>query len=245
VDCAYEILGANGKYRPTTLRDARLHGLVPSVSTISRLEASPGLEKWKVRQGIMSALTHPRAASVTDADELVSMIEKDSQEQAKAAAARGTEIHAAVEKYCQTGFGTAEFEPYIDGVMEALYRTTGDSSMEFWRTETAAVHPFGFGGRVDLHSTELEWIVDLKTKDFGESDEVKAWPNQCRELAAYRAMVCPTARAANVFISRTHPGLVRVVEHNTSDLERGWKEFVLLLSFYQVHNNLPIATGVM
>ncbi len=246
VDCAYEILGANGKYRPTTLRDARLHGLVPSVSTISRLEASPGLEKWKVRQGIMSALTHPRAASVTDADELVSMIEKDSQEQAKAAAARGTEIHAAIEGFFGTFIIESTYVAHIEAVLDELNRLTGVSPVTVnWRTETAACHPFGYGGRIDLHSTELEWVVDLKTKDFGPTDEVKAWPNQCRELAAYRAMVCPTARAANVFISRTHPGLVRVVEHNTSDLERGWKEFVLLLSFYQVRNNLPIATGVM
>src|SRR5690349_512568 len=103
VECAYEILGANGKWRPTTLRDARLHGLVPSVSTITRLEAAPQLERWKVRQGIMAALTHPRASSVTDADELVEMIEKDSQEQAKQAAARGTEIHAAIEGWFATG----------------------------------------------------------------------------------------------------------------------------------------------
>jgi hypothetical protein len=182
---------------------------------------------------------------MTDADELVAMIEKDSQEQARAAAARGTEIHAAVERFFAKRDFDFDYIPYCEAVDETLYRLTGTDNRRLWRTETAAVHPFGFGGRVDLHSTELEWIVDLKTKDFDENDDVRAWPNQCRELAAYRAMVCPTARAANVFISRTHPGLVRVVEHNTSDLERGWKEFVCLLTFWQVRNSLPIATGVM
>ena len=44
---AYTIEGANGKVRNTTLRDARKHGLLPSVTTIMRVAASPALEKWK------------------------------------------------------------------------------------------------------------------------------------------------------------------------------------------------------
>ncbi len=245
VDCAYEILGANGKYRPTTLRDARLHGLVPSVSTISRLEAAPQLTRWMVRQGIMSALTHPRAATVKSADDLVDMIEKDSQEQAKAAAARGTEIHAQVEGWVLRGTFEEWSTPYVVSVAEALHRLTGVDDRSKWRTEVAATHPYGFGGRIDLVSDELGFVVDLKGKEFGAQDEVRAYPEQCRQLAAYREMVLPKARTANVFISRNNPGLVRTVEHNESDSARGWKEFVCLLTFWQVRNNLPIATGVM
>ena len=40
---AYTIVGKNGKERPTTLRDARQHGLLPSVSGIIR---SPQRPRW-------------------------------------------------------------------------------------------------------------------------------------------------------------------------------------------------------
>jgi len=46
----YEIEGKNG-LRPTTLRDARKHGWVPSVSTIWKdVVAAPGLVRWSQGQ---------------------------------------------------------------------------------------------------------------------------------------------------------------------------------------------------
>ncbi len=243
VACAYEIKGKNGNWRPTTLRDARLYGLVPSVSTISRLEAQPSLSRWVGRQMALAALTHPRASEIKDTDELLTMIEKDSQEQAKAAAARGTEIHAAVEHWIEYGTFEEWSTPYVVAVAEALHRLTGVDDRSKWRTEVAAVHPFGYGGRIDLVSEELGWVTDMKSKDFGPDDKVKAYPNQCRELSAYRKLVCPSARTANIFISRTHPGLVRVVEHNDADAARGWAEFVCLLRFWQIRNGLEVKAG--
>ena len=40
---AYEIIGANGKQRNTTLRDAKKLGLLPSVTTVLGVAAKPGL----------------------------------------------------------------------------------------------------------------------------------------------------------------------------------------------------------
>ena len=53
----YTIIGVNGKERNTNLRDARLLGLVPSVTTIMDLIAKPSLENWKINQALNSALT--------------------------------------------------------------------------------------------------------------------------------------------------------------------------------------------
>ena len=44
----YTIVGANGKERNTTLRDAKKDNLVPSVTTVLSLVAKPGLENWKI-----------------------------------------------------------------------------------------------------------------------------------------------------------------------------------------------------
>ena len=46
----YTIIGANGKERNTTLRDAKSLGLVPSVTTIMGIIAKPSLETWKQKQ---------------------------------------------------------------------------------------------------------------------------------------------------------------------------------------------------
>jgi hypothetical protein len=198
----------------------------------------------------MAALTHPRASSVTDADELVAMIEKDSQEQAKQAAARGTEIHAAIEDWFKWGEEGWEVHyreavtPYIDAVKAELHKLTGRDDRFLWRTEVAAVHPHGFGGRIDLVSEELGWVIDFKGKEFGPNDDVRAYPEQCRQLAAYREMVCPKARTANIFISRNNPGLVKTVEWNEADSAKGWREFRVLLTYWQLKNGLPILTGL-
>ena len=52
----YTIVGANGKERNTTLRDARQWGYVPSVTTIIGVAAKPSLENWKVNQALNSAI---------------------------------------------------------------------------------------------------------------------------------------------------------------------------------------------
>ena len=48
----YTIVGANGKTRNTTLRDARKNGFVPSVTTVLNIAAKPALENWKIKQAI-------------------------------------------------------------------------------------------------------------------------------------------------------------------------------------------------
>ena len=57
---AYEIIGANGKQRNTTLRDAKKLGLLPSVTTVIGAVAKPGLNRWLQEQAILAALTLPR-----------------------------------------------------------------------------------------------------------------------------------------------------------------------------------------
>ena len=56
----YTIIGANGKERNTTLRDAKKEGFVPSVTTIIGMIAKPSLENWKINQALNSALTLER-----------------------------------------------------------------------------------------------------------------------------------------------------------------------------------------
>ena len=55
-----------GEPRPTTLRDARKLGLLPSVTNILGVIAKPELTAWLQEQAVMAALTLPRIAGETE-----------------------------------------------------------------------------------------------------------------------------------------------------------------------------------
>src|SRR5580765_9121589 len=98
-DPMHEMLGTvTGKMRPTTMRDARKIGLVPSVMTILSIIDKPGITKWQVDQGILAALTMRRRKNEPD-EEFLARLYADSRQQVMDAAAMGEKIHDACEKH--------------------------------------------------------------------------------------------------------------------------------------------------
>ena len=87
----YTVKAKDGSDRPTTLRDARKFDLVPSVSTLLKVVAKPGLEVWKNEQMLLAALTLPRAQNETE-KAFIARIVADSKETGKQAAERGTRV---------------------------------------------------------------------------------------------------------------------------------------------------------
>src|SRR3982750_1919915 len=59
----YEVEKKDGSgKRPATLADARKAGALPSVTNVLGVLAKPGLDAWRIEQGIVAALTLPRRA---------------------------------------------------------------------------------------------------------------------------------------------------------------------------------------
>jgi hypothetical protein len=57
------------------------------------------------------------------------------------------------------------------------------------------------------------------------------------QLVAYRhGLGLPHARCANVFVSRSHIGLVKVVEWSEEELINGWEMFQSLLRYWKLKN---------
>ena len=229
----YTVTAKNGNPRATTLADARKMNLVPSVTTIIKSAASPGLEAWKLNQMLLAALTLPRIDNEPE-EELVQRIVKDSKEHAKMAAERGSAVHTAIESM-YSGVMHSEYAEHQAGVyreIEAAYGIT-----EF-QPEKAFAHEFGFGGKVDLFSKEGDGVVlDIKTKEFSDPAKVQGFDEHMMQLAAYRkGLYLPKARCANVFVSVTNPGLVVVKEWSQEDLARGWAMFYALLKYWQAKN---------
>lgn len=230
----YQVQAAKGGMRATTLRDARKLNLVPSVTTIMSCAAKPGLEAWKLNQMLLAALTLPKAPEET-MDSYAHRVAQDSKEQARAAAERGTEIHAALEGWYE-GTIIGDKVDYQTAVAEAIKKEFGDHN---WSTEKSFASKLGYGGKVDLHTKDGDGIViDFKTKDFGPDDKVDAYSDNAMQLAAYRVgLGLLNAECANVFVSRNHPGLIKMIKWSQEDLKKHWSMFVCLLYFWKFKND--------
>jgi hypothetical protein len=236
---AYTVKMKDGRERNTTLRDARKDNLVPSVTTILKVAAAPGLEAWKQNQVLLAALTLPRKEGESESD-WIDRVMQDSKETGRKAAERGTQIHAAIQQAFEGDVYGDEFAPYIEGCDMAITNHFGQHD---WVCELSFAHSLGFGGKVDMHTKSslpdgAGIVVDIKTKDFGPDDDIKGFDEHLMQLAAYRmGLMLPKARCANVFVSRTHPGLAHVLEWDQEELDKGWAMFTRLLSYWQIKNN--------
>ena len=223
----------DGSPRNTTLRDARELNLIPSVTTILNIAAKPGLTVWLQEQAILAALTLPR-----DEDELESTwlkrVVQDSKQQGKDAADRGTEIHEAIQSYYE-GKKESKYPFHVSSCVNIIKSHYGDVK---WVAEQSFGHELGFGGKCDMHTTDAGGIVvDIKTKEFTDITKPLWYDEHLLQLAAYRVgLGIPTARCANVFVSRTDPELAVVKEWEEDDLKRGWEMFMHLLAYWQLKN---------
>lgn len=225
----YTVLAKNGEPRNATLRDAKKIGLVPSVTSVIRLMDAPGLTMWKLRQAVLSALTHP---GLTGTDEDVAKILFDARQEGIKAAERGTAIHAAVQGHFE-GIPQDTYMEHAKGAQKALEAVYGARA---WVCEKSFAHPLGFGGKVDVHAADAEIVVDFKSKEFGPDDATKLglFDEHCMQLAAYgMGLFAGPARAGICYVSATHPGLCRLVEASDEDLSRGREMFLACLSLWK------------
>lgn len=224
--------------RPTTLADAKKLGLFPSVTTIIREAAKPGLERWKQEQVLLAALTLPRLEGEPEADWIKRVFE-DSQEQARKAAEKGTAIHAAIQGHYEGEPTSEEYQHYVNPVVQSL-----DDKFEIgaYTAEQSFAHPMGFGGKVDFHCTGVKIgrvVIDFKTKEFANTEKKLAWDEHCIQLAAYReGLGLPKAICANVFVSVNNPGLVHIHGWKEEELQRGWRMFTALLDYFYARTGL-------
>jgi len=226
---AYTIIGANGKERPTTLRDLRKNDLRVSVTTILSLAYRGGLENWKQEQTILACLTMPRIENEPEAD-YIARLKADSKAQAQKAAARGTEIHG----YVEAGFRLAcppEGQPFYISALKTITEEVGEPVP--WSVEKSFATD-RYGGKVDLHN---QWfLIDIKTTEKDLAD-LKTWDDHHMQLAAYdRGLGNPGRKCGILYIN--YKADSRLIWIKPKKLEKGWKCFQALLDFYFAKNDL-------
>lgn len=229
---AYSVIGKNGKERPTTLRDARKLGLLPSVTSIIRCAASPGLENWKAQQVLLAALTTDRLPDETESDYIARII-KDSQEQALKARERGTLIHA----YVQDWFEGKEVEqgsdayPFCKSANDTVFNEIGNQE---WICEKSFAC-YKYGGKADMH-TSL-YLIDIKTTDK-PVDGLKLWDDHYLQLAAYRRGLDIEGAVCGILYINSVTAESKLVWADEKELKKGWKCFSALLDFWYAKTGL-------
>lgn len=238
----YSVKAKAGHDRPTTLADARKLNLFPSVTTIIACAAKPGLDRWKQSQLLLSAMTLPRG-DLSEQDWMDAVL-KDSQEQARKAAEIGTATHAAIERSYKSGLLPVDDDNMMSIVLNvkmALLDAFGEQNWVAENSFTSVV--FGYGCKLDLMSRDGDGvIVDFKGVETISEEQIKkptllGYEENCMQLAAQQvAAGYPEARCANVFFSRSQPGVVAIREWDQAELSRAWQMFRSLLNYWQCKN---------
>ena len=224
----YTIVGKNGSERPTTLRDARKHCYVPSVTGIIGIAASPGLEIWKINEAINAALTLKQLENESE-DQFLYRVKTESKEKGMKAAELGTIIHAKIEQGFQGKGKTKEYLA-VKKVLDKIFPN------ETWISEGSFCSVLGYGGKIDLYS-ESGIFVDFKTKDnlWRKKTSSLVFPNHGMQLSSYAAgMNVENPIRVSIFIDREDTELIvsHVWDHESHEKHK--QMFLSLLSYWKL-----------
>jgi hypothetical protein len=229
----YTIIGANGKERDTTLRDAKKFGYFPSVTTVMDIMDKPGLNVWLQDRVLESALTMTRIFGEPD-KAFIARIKQDSKELSTLARDEGVRIHDSLESAFKDRTIDQRYRTICNKVKGSVCEYFGTS--DGWIAETSFSHPMGFGGKVDLHNTNI--VADFKTKEefkIGKNGKVvkMAYDEHCMQLAAYaHGLEMPKARLVNIFVD--YDGNTIFHEWQEEEIARAWEMFCLILKLWKL-----------
>ena len=233
----YTTIGKNGKERNTTLRDAKANPgtLVPSVSTINGQLSKDGLNTYFQQEAILATLANPRLDG-EDEKEYISRVIELSKKKSQEAMTRGTLIHDFIEAFYNQEY-MLEMPTYVRKVDDAI---TAHFGAQLWIAEQSLVNQEGYGGKCDLYCKPRHdfggVVIDFKTTEKSPSD-LTPYLEHTLQLAAYRKVLAPSARCANVYINGT-TNEVAIYEHSEQDIRDGYEMFLCLLKIYKLKTGL-------
>jgi hypothetical protein len=234
----YTTIGKNGKPRNTTLRDAKASPgtLVPSVSTILGQLSKDGLNTWFQTEAIKAVIENPRL----DGEDEKAYIDRCldlSKRKSRDAADRGTMIHDWIESFYNQEY-LPDLPVYVRNVESIIKQHFGE---QLWVAEQSLVNQQeGYGGKCDLYAKPNHAfkgvVIDFKTTQKSPG-ELTPYLEHTIQLAAYREVLAPEARCANVYINGD-TNEVAIFEHDEQDLRDGYQMFVNLVQIYKLRNKL-------
>jgi len=227
----YTIIGANGKERNTTLRDAKKEHLVPSVTTVLGMIAKPSLENWKINQALNSALTLEKDP-LESIEEFAYRCKQDSKRIGQEAAKKGTKIHAMIERGF-LGEGTSKTYKIIQAWLDENFPN------EEWIAEDSFCADLGYGGKIDLYS-KSGIFVDFKTKDNleGKDPAKLVYDEHGMQLSAY-AQGCgyDDVERVSIFVDREDNELIACHIWDKKSQDKHREMFNSILNYWKLVKN--------
>lgn len=236
----HEVARSDGQgMRPTTLRDARKLGLLPSVTTILKTLHKQALVEWLIETACLSVLTAPKLPN-EELDAFVKRIlttERQQDQEAQKARDLGTAVHVELESRL-SGWQPVDhaLDPYVLPALEIV------NSLGRVVASEKIVVGNGYAGTLDaLLDGNVTTIVDFKTcKKLPK----ESWDEHKLQLSAYAVAAAvgdKKIQTANIYISTTNPGeCVLCLNHDWS--ETYFNGFRPLVQYWQWLNSY-IARG--
>lgn len=223
----HHVAGAGGEMRPTTIRDARKLGLLPSVTNILGVIGKPELTAWLQEQAVLAALTLPRLPGEAE-NEFAKRVVADAQSVRDQAAAFGTEIHRGAERVALT-MEVDDQNPVAPWLKKIRQWHQANCARLVWAERTLVNLDIGYAGTADLlieHQKHGLTLVDIKTQGVKPGMQAKAYRTWCYQLAAYRAALGAGVTCLNLMINSREAA--DPVEHRWSEdeMQRGWAAFL-------------------
>lgn len=249
-EAMHSVLSRAGEPRPTTLRDARKLGLLPSVTNVLGVISKPELVEWKMTQAVLAALTLPRLSGEGE-DAFAKRVVEDAQSRVRTAAEFGSAFHAGAEQVARTlevdpaGPHAAWLNLHRDWFQANCVRV-------LWTERVLVNGALGYAGTADLlveHQTHGLTLVDYKTQGSKANSETlksemlkpaggagwkpRAYSSWCLQLAAYRRAIGMPMACMNVIVNSTEPSAL--VEHvwSEEELQAGWESFEAALVIWR------------
>lgn len=253
----YEVPSADGKSMVTPdIRHARKLGLLPGFTSVNKVLYSFGLERYKIRQGILAALTLPRGEGEDD-ESYFKRLDEDRQAHAKGRADEGTVIHAAIQQHLEGRPYDVKWAQHVGAVTklldelppsflgdfktvesiadkEAKYRGKDKSDALFYDDHVMQLAAYArgiYGGKIGgafnhASSYQCELTFAHPSGYGGKVDVLKMEKDQPKEV---RALV-------SIIISVKEPGLVRHRIWEEDAVKRGLTLFDHALGIWKARN---------
>lgn len=232
-----------------SLKEARENKYYLSVTSVEDVMYNHGLEKWKTRQAIMSALTLPKNPDESD-DDYIDRIIADSRQQSRKAAKLGTVIHHMAERYINKRplfFTGLRHDVWV--LFKPLQRWIDDNILTGYSEKVLVNIEEGYAGKADFIGDLKDSnsvILDFKTtfiipddiKKDGNIKKTKIRDSWGRQLAAL--MACKSVDHCLSVIVSTNPNYpgVWVYRWGFDELLKSFEVFKAALKLAQIQKGL-------
>jgi hypothetical protein len=235
--------GAKKAFRPTTIKEAKQKGLLPSITGILSVIDNPSLNRWKLGKVAEYCFNAPPIGD-EEMHEYVATALSRALDEVSDAAELGTRIHANIEAHLKgqpAPHAGPELEMAMGGITAVEKMGLGIADSEV----TVVSQEYGYGGTTDLAVTkgELCGILDFKSTKTTPGEPVTPKFGHLPQIAAYHVAywcnggpIKENSVGYNVYISTTEPGRIEVVEYSAAEMREAFELFCSAAQIWRYKN---------